>query len=134
MVPRPMVPRPMAARPTAARPTLRPPMVVPTRRPRPRPTRRPPKPPQRPPPARSPPPAPPSSTARPMSHWRTLILVALLYPAAARAGGYDTPMLYSARHIGMGGTAIGYVSDPSALFHNPAGLAQTGRFSVLGDF
>ena len=43
-------------------------------------------------------------------------------PRAAHAGGYDTPILYSARHMGMGGTAIGYVNDPSALFHNPAGL------------
>ncbi|HJK90466.1 MAG TPA: outer membrane protein transport protein [Polyangiaceae bacterium LLY-WYZ-15_(1-7)] len=52
----------------------------------------------------------------------------------AHAGGYDTPILYSARHIGMGGTAVGYVGDPSALFHNPAGIAQVERFSVLGDF
>ena len=53
---------------------------------------------------------------------------------AARAGGYDTPMLYSARHMGMGGTAIGYVKDPSALFHNPAGLGHIERGEVLGDF
>ncbi|MEO8902175.1 MAG: outer membrane protein transport protein [Polyangiaceae bacterium] len=43
-------------------------------------------------------------------------------------------MLYSARHMGMGGTAIGYVNDPSALFHNPAGLAQIEHGEVLGDF
>jgi long-chain fatty acid transport protein len=66
---------------------------------------------------------------------RVLLLAAVfaLLPAAARAGGYDTPMLYSARHMGMGGTAIGYVDDPSALFHNPAGLAQTRNWSLLGD-
>jgi len=68
---------------------------------------------------------------------RILILVSAalpaLLPAAARAGGYDTPMLYSARHIGMGGTAIGYVDEPSAIFHNPAGLAQIGHFSVTAD-
>jgi long-subunit fatty acid transport protein len=58
----------------------------------------------------------------------------VLPPALVRAGGYDTPMLYSARHMGMGGTAIGFVEDPSALFHNPAGLGQVRRFSVLGDF
>lgn len=53
----------------------------------------------------------------------------------ALAGGYDTPILYSARHIGMGGTAIGHVDDPSAVFHNPAGLANMPkRFSILGDF
>ena len=43
-------------------------------------------------------------------------------------------MLYSARHMGMGGTAVGYVKDPSALFHNPAGLAQVEHGEVLGDF
>jgi long-subunit fatty acid transport protein len=43
--------------------------------------------------------------------------------STAWAAGYDTPILYSARHMGMGGTAIGYVDDPSAIFHNPAGIA-----------
>src|SRR5438477_8429179 len=56
-----------------------------------------------------------------------------LLPAAARAGGYDTPMLYSARHMGMGGTAIGYVDEASAIFHNPAGLGHVGKLSLTGD-
>src|SRR6187402_2873166 len=60
--------------------------------------------------------------------------ILLSAPHVARAGGYDTPMLYSARHMGMGGTAIGYVRDPSALFHNPAGLGHIERGEVLGDF
>ena len=63
-----------------------------------------------------------------------LVLVVLGWAAPARAGGYDTPMLYSARHMGMGGSAIGWVNDPSALFHNPAGLAQVRGLSLLGDF
>lgn len=49
-------------------------------------------------------------------------LTALL-PGAALAAGYDTPILYSARHMGMGGVAISYVDDPSAIYHNPAGIA-----------
>jgi long-chain fatty acid transport protein len=49
------------------------------------------------------------------------------------AGGYDTPILYSARHMGMGGTAIGYVNDPSALFHNPAGLSHTRFISLTAN-
>lgn len=53
---------------------------------------------------------------------------------AARAAGYDTPILYSARHQGMGGTAIAYVDDPSATFHNPAGLSGVKGLSLLGDF
>lgn len=51
----------------------------------------------------------------------------------ASAAGYDTPILYSARHMGMGGTAIGYVRDPSAIYHNPAGLGRIGTASILGD-
>ncbi len=63
------------------------------------------------------------------------LLAALLLPApTASAGGYDTPIMYSARHMGMGGTAIGYVNDPSAAFHNPAGFAHTGFFSATLDF
>jgi long-subunit fatty acid transport protein len=43
-------------------------------------------------------------------------------------------MLYTARHMGMGGTAVGYVRDPSALFHNPAGLAHVPRVGAIADF
>jgi long-subunit fatty acid transport protein len=57
----------------------------------------------------------------------------LLAPSVAQAGGYDTPMLYSSRHMGMGGAAVGYVGDASSLFHNPAGLGQIGRAHLLVD-
>ncbi len=63
-----------------------------------------------------------------------LSILTLSFTSSVSAGGYDTPILYSARHLGMGGTAIGYVRDPSALFHNPAGLGHTRRAAVLGDF
>lgn len=62
-----------------------------------------------------------------------LALAGALAPTQARAGGYDTPMLYSARHMGMGGTAVGYVGDGASLFHNPAGLGQVGRAHLLVD-
>ncbi len=61
-------------------------------------------------------------------------LAALALPGAALAAGYDTPVLYTARHMGMGGTAIGYVNDPSAIFHNPAGLGAIRGGAVLGNF
>jgi long-subunit fatty acid transport protein len=57
----------------------------------------------------------------------------VLMTTPALAGGYDTPILYSARHLGMGGTAIGYVNDASAPFHNPAGISHTPGFSLLVD-
>lgn len=71
-------------------------------------------------------------------HVLTIVISALcallLTPHSAQAGGYDTPILYSARHMGMGGTAVGYVNDPSALFHNPAGLAGSDKIRLLADF
>lgn len=58
----------------------------------------------------------------------------LLSPRVALAAGFDTPILYSARHQGMGGAAISYVGDPSAAFHNPAGLRGVQGLALLGDF
>lgn len=52
---------------------------------------------------------------------------------AAAGAGYDTPILYTARHQGMGGTAIARVEDPSATFHNPAGLAGVSGVALIGD-
>jgi hypothetical protein len=49
-------------------------------------------------------------------------LAVIMSAPLARAAGYDTPILYSARHQAMGGTAIAYVDDPSATF-TTAGLA-----------
>ena len=60
-------------------------------------------------------------------------LAVAVVATTAHAAGYDTPILYSARHQGMGGTAIGYVDDPSATFHNPAGLAGVEGLALLGD-
>jgi long-subunit fatty acid transport protein len=60
-------------------------------------------------------------------------LATVFAASAARAAGYDTPILYSARHQGMGGTAIAYVDDPSATFHNPAGLSGVRGLAFLGD-
>jgi long-subunit fatty acid transport protein len=60
-------------------------------------------------------------------------LCCALAPAPAVAAGFDTPILYSARHQAMGGTAIAYVNDPSAGFHNPAGLQGVKGLALLGD-
>jgi long-subunit fatty acid transport protein len=51
----------------------------------------------------------------------------------ALGAGFDTPILYTARHQGMGGTAIGYVDDPSAAFHNPAGLQGVHGLALIGN-
>lgn len=60
-------------------------------------------------------------------------LALVLGAGSATAGGYDTPVLYSARHQGMGGTAIGFVNDPASVFHNPAGLGRVHGATVLAD-
>ena len=60
-------------------------------------------------------------------------LAASLVSAAAWGAGFDTPILYTARHQAMGGTAIGYVDDASATFHNPAGLSGVRGVNLLGD-
>jgi len=60
--------------------------------------------------------------------------LAALASAPARAAGFDTPILYTARHQGMGGTAIASVDDASAGFHNPAGLQGVQGYGFLGDF
>jgi long-subunit fatty acid transport protein len=69
-----------------------------------------------------------------MNKRSTLLLAAMMVlgmAGRAQAGGYDTPILYSARHMGMGGAAASYVRDPSAMFHNPAGLANIRQGSLL---
>ncbi|PIE16033.1 MAG: hypothetical protein CSA66_07815 [Proteobacteria bacterium] len=58
---------------------------------------------------------------------------ATLASSPALAAGWDTPILYSAEHMGMGGAAIGFVDDPSAIVFNPAGLAQTDGFTLMAN-
>jgi long-subunit fatty acid transport protein len=55
-------------------------------------------------------------------------------PSLGHAAGFDTPILYTARHQAMGGTAIASVDDASAGFHNPAGLQGVRGFNFIGDF
>jgi long-subunit fatty acid transport protein len=64
----------------------------------------------------------------------TAALAATLGPGSALAAGFDTPILYSARHQAMGGTGISYVSDASAGFHNPAGLQGVRGLGAIVDF
>jgi long-chain fatty acid transport protein len=63
----------------------------------------------------------------------SLAMASVLTSGLARGAGFDNPILYTARHQGMGGAAIGYVDDPSAAFHNPAGLQGVHGLAFLGD-
>ena len=65
---------------------------------------------------------------------RLVSTATVLSATSAFAAGYDTPMLYSAYHMGAGGTAIGSVDDATAIFHNPAGLSLSGKGSAVVDF
>jgi long-chain fatty acid transport protein len=60
--------------------------------------------------------------------------VVALAPSLGHAAGFDTPILYTARHQAMGGTAIASVDDASAGFHNPAGLQGVRGYGFIGDF
>lgn len=51
--------------------------------------------------------------------------------STALAGGYDIPILQTARQIGMGGTNVAYVDDSSAIYHNPAGLGHVDGGDLL---
>ncbi|MEM9730889.1 MAG: outer membrane protein transport protein [Myxococcota bacterium] len=48
----------------------------------------------------------------------------------ARAGGYDIPILYTARYAGMGGTAISFVDGGAGLYLNPAGLGRIDKANI----
>src|SRR6478672_1589012 len=75
----------------------------------------------------------PTKIARQLLGAGAAILVALA-PAPGHAAGFDTPILYTARHQAMGGTAIASVDDASAGFHNPAGLQGVRGYGFIGDF
>ncbi|TFH31945.1 MAG: hypothetical protein E4H00_02480 [Myxococcales bacterium] len=63
--------------------------------------------------------------------WASFLWVALLLePASALAGGYDIPVINTAKHGGMGGTAISYVEGGTSLYLNPAGLGRVGRGNI----
>ncbi|MCH2109244.1 MAG: hypothetical protein MK135_07940 [Polyangiaceae bacterium] len=64
-----------------------------------------------------------------------LVLLGVLgFTPVAEAAGWDTPIVYTARHQGMGGTAIASVDDPSASYHNPAGYQGVKGIELLGNF
>jgi long-chain fatty acid transport protein len=51
------------------------------------------------------------------------------------AGGYEKPVMFSGRWVGVGGAAASSVTGAEALVFNPAGLAGgEGRGQVTGDF
>lgn len=52
--------------------------------------------------------------------------------SVAHAGGLDAPTLHTARHAAVAGAVTASVDDPSAVFHNPAGLAHTRSLTLLG--
>ena len=54
----------------------------------------------------------------------------LVVSSVAVAGGYDTPMLYAGEHS-LAARRWQASMAPSALFHNPAGLAQVRRGKAL---
>lgn len=63
-----------------------------------------------------------------------VLLLSISTTHSAGAAGFDTPILYTARHQAMGGTGIASVDDASAGFHNPAGLQGVRGLGLIADF
>ncbi|MFH1263747.1 MAG: outer membrane protein transport protein [Pseudomonadota bacterium] len=53
-----------------------------------------------------------------------LILISLLLTSNAWASGLSKPVLIGPKAIGMGGAFTAIADDPTAIFHNPAGITQ----------
>ncbi len=56
---------------------------------------------------------------------------ALLFPLAADAAGLARPNIAGARPVGLGGAFVAVAEDPSAIWYNPAGLAQVRNSQAL---
>src|SRR5215831_2710893 len=56
----------------------------------------------------------------------------ILVPTAAHAGALGRPNEIDARAVGMGGAFTAVADDPSAVWFNPAGLAQLRQTTILG--
>jgi len=60
-----------------------------------------------------------------------VVSAAFSWAAPARAGGFDTFLGHSARHLGVGGAAVSYASGTAAVLHNPAGVGRIERAELL---
>jgi len=60
-------------------------------------------------------------------------LMLVLVARVSNASGYSKPVLVGARAIGFGGAFVSVADDPSAIFHNPAGLSLLeGQHLLVG--
>lgn len=60
-----------------------------------------------------------------------LAALMLLAPGLARAGAFGRPNQIDARAVGVGGAFTGLADDPTAVWFNPAGLAQIRETTLL---
>jgi long-chain fatty acid transport protein len=63
----------------------------------------------------------------------TLLVLALALAADAHAAGFGRPNIVGAPAIGMGGAFAAIADDPSAIYHNPAGISLYPQTSFLLD-
>ena len=72
-----------------------------------------------------------------LSSWPALVAFSLAFSASATSMAQDLPYvnyLVGERALGLGGAFVGLADDPSATFHNPAGLALLPRTSISTSF
>jgi long-chain fatty acid transport protein len=62
-----------------------------------------------------------------------LFLFMLTLPSGAMSSGISKPVNVGSKAIGMGGAFVGIADDPTAIYHNPAGIAfLPGRQFEIG--
>jgi long-chain fatty acid transport protein len=55
---------------------------------------------------------------------KKFLFLTLLFPSLAFASALSKPVLIGPKAIGMGGAFVAVADDPTAIFHNPAGITQ----------
>ncbi len=62
------------------------------------------------------------SRARTSSSLVCAVAITLGFASTALAGGYDVPVIYGPKYVGMGATGVGAADDAHAIYYNPAAL------------
>src|SRR5882672_6373103 len=61
-----------------------------------------------------------------------LMFLFFSFVSSAFASGLSKPVLIGPKAIGMGGAFVGVADDPTAIYHNPAGITQLKGHQLQG--
>jgi long-chain fatty acid transport protein len=60
----------------------------------------------------------------------SFLISAMIFCSAALASGLSKPVQVGPKAIGMGGAFVGVADDPTAIYHNPAGMTQLKGYQI----